>query len=580
MAKDLKYFTNSRGWNYFPDYPERFPGGSRVLSGERPYTSTNNAVAFWRYYDEQTIEETIQKMRQVGVNNIRVWFHYYTYEFYKNLDDDENPYVQRIKHLVRTLEDNCMYCCWVFFDGLIGTQFQPTPGEEHLQIDVWQYFPATTLATNSNFMENSGIPYIEKMCSLTSGSQASLIYEFGNELKIQQFTSANIVKGLSAICKFTSGNPNIKRALGVVLQSPWHDIPGISGVGIDLAEQYLVYQQATGLNLLTVHPYTNFDSARSIQVDLALSAGYDLNMPIFFTEGAYALAFNSFSDWMRWCAASSLGWSLFQGMTPGVSGVTYRDQVGVWHSDMEVRIPTVHNYLTALAVSSGYDPEWIRTLRTKTDYGPLDANGNSTYWSPLKGSPKSPLSLYWLPSSSPYYSRYRIGGDEQELDENIPIGIINNWSASTMDLSAVRNLYLSEAGADIHLLEERRLQLGALNVMLDFVYYSASGWGVPTASVSSYFNQWNLTNSDISRIILSSTELTNRTYPGCLLTGDPLNFCDGSCFYGPNCAGGVFQNNGLDIIDHSAYTSFHKTLRNFVCELGEKVGIMSCIPIV
>lgn len=581
MPKELKFFTNGRGWNYLPDFPSRMPGGDKVLQDERQYTATNSVVGFWRYYDEEVIEDTIQKLRRSGVNNIRVWFHYYLWEHYKNLDDEVNPYVQRIKHLVRTLEDNYMYCCWVYFDSLVGIGFQPTVGEEHLDNATWQYFPFSGLGRQSNFMDNSGIPYIEKMSSLVSASQASFLYEFANELKISQFTSSNVLKGVSAIYRCTSGNPNSKRAVGIVLQSPFRDIPGISGVGVDLQEQFKIHEQATGIDILTVHPYANFDSARSIQVDFALSAGYDLNLPIFFTEGAYALAFNSFKDWMRWCAASSLGWSIYQGMTPGVSGTVYRDQVGLMHSDGSIRLPTVYNYLTGLAISAGYDPEWIQQLRTKTDYSPLGTTNQSLYWSPPKGHPNSPLNSSWLPSSSPYYERYRLGGEEQELDEDIPIGFVEDWLTSAIDLSAVRNTYLTEAGSLLHIGEEYRVQTGVINgFLLDVIYYCASGWGVPTAPVSSYFSRWGLTNQDYANVIASSTEQALRAYPGCLVNGPSLGaaICDGTCFYGPNCVGGVFQNNGQNIFDFTAYTRWHNRLRNYICDIAgpTKMNLVNC----
>lgn len=585
MPKDLKFFTNGRGWNYVPDYPSRFPGGNKVLPGERQYKATNSIVGFWRYYDEDVIEDTIQKLRRSGVNNIRVWFSYYLWEHYKNVPDESNPYVQRIKHFVRTLEDNCMYCCWVYFDSLITPSFTPTVGSEHLDNDNWQYFPVSSLGRQSNFMENSGIPYIEKMSSLVSGSQASLIYEFSNELKVSHFTSANVLKGVSAMYRCTSGNPISRRAIGVVLQSPFRGIPGISAVGLDLEEQYRIHEQALGLNLLTVHPYSNFDLGRGIQTDLALSAGYDLDMPIYFTEGAYALAFNSFKDWMRWCAASSLGWSIYQAMTPGVSGVVYRDQVGIMHSDGTIRLPSVYNYLTGLAISAGYEQEWIQQLRTKTDYSPFNAQGISQYWSPPKGSIRSPVrtQINWLPSSSPYYERYRFGGDEQELDEDLPINFLENWATSAIDLSAVRNIYLTEAGSLTHMGEEYRTQIGVLFGFLgDMIYYCASGWGVPTASVSAYFNTWGLTNQDYANVLASATEQALRAYPGCLNNGTPdapYFLCDSTCFHGPNCVGGIYQNNGQDFFDFSAYTRWHNRLRNFICDLAgpSNLGLVNCV---
>lgn len=579
MSKELKYFTNGRGWNYLPDFPERFPGGSRVLTDKSVYKATDNVHAFWTFYDEEVIEETIQKIRRQGVNNIRVWFDYYLWEVYKNYPEERNPYTNNVKHLVRTLENNYMYCNWVFFDSLVTPQFEPTAGIEHLEYIGWKYFPASSLGEQSNFMDNSGIPYIEDMCRLTSGSQASFLYEFSNELKISQFTSGNIVKAVSAMYRCTSANPEIKRALGVVLQHPFYGLSGAVGVGADLNEQYLIHLSTTGLNCLTVHPYTSFDEARSIQVNLALSAAYDLNIPIYFTEGAYALAFNSHVDWMQWCEASGLGWNLYQGFSPGYSGTVYRDIVGIWHSDMEVRLSSVNNYLTGLAVKAGYDPEWIQPLNYKTDYGPLNANGISTYWSPPKGSRESQLriSQNWLPSSSPYYERYRLGGLEQELNENIPIGVIQNWGTSTMDLSTVRNLYLSEAGAQTHFYEEYRFQLGGLKTWIDFIYFTASGWGLNHPTVSSYFSQWNTTNSDYTNLLASATYQATIEYPNCLVPPPgESDFCKGSCLFGPNCVGGVFQNNGLDIIDATAYTAWHKRWRDQLCELGNRIGIFSC----
>ena len=86
MPKPVKWFSNGRGFNFLPDFMERIPGGSRPLTKDPiPYSSTNNTVVFWRYYDPISIEQQINSLRNMGINNLRIWFNYYAWKYHDDI---------------------------------------------------------------------------------------------------------------------------------------------------------------------------------------------------------------------------------------------------------------------------------------------------------------------------------------------------------------------------------------------------------------------------------------------------------------------------------------------------------------
>lgn len=574
MTKPVKWFTNGRGLNFVPDFWEKLPGGDRVSPSENlTYSSTNSTVAFWRFYDPVEIEKQIRTIRKLGVNNLRIWLNYYVYENFKTYPESSNPFYENLRHLVATLEENCMYCIWVMFDALL-TFRAPTLGAEYDDIDYWHYYPASSLGMNDSFISTSGMPYLSAMCKIVSGSQATIGYELMNETASQGFfTSGNSVAGITYLKQFDP-TPNRKFSIGWALQPPWHDVTGMIGYGQTGKEQFEIMREA-GTNLITIHPYTNLNRTRSQFVDWALSAAYDLQgHSIYFTEGAYDNGSNSFRDFFSWCESSGLGFSVYQAMASNTSGQTYPG-VGLLHSDSEMRLSSTCHYLTGMAVRAGYDLRRLQLPTYKTNYSDSTGDGRDDFYYP---PPNHPLSQTLGVYAKANPTLYTLGGLDKDIDQSVPISILTNWSTCAVPLSAIRALHVTGSGGEAaalpHLLAEHAKQFGAFSLVAELAQFTAKYWGVSSSPVSSYFNQFNMTRSDVDTLNIFINDLV-KYIPTCAGSYAGI-FLPGGCIWGPGCPLGVSIPALGDCWDWTLYTAWSDAMRTYTCAVAAQMGIFSC----
>jgi len=569
-TKPVKFFTNSRGFNFFPDFPERLPGGSRVLVNDPiQYKGMDGTIAFWRYFDPISVDEQLRILRQSGVNNVRIFIDFYVWNHFKNDPPETNYFITTLRQLVRALENNTMYCVWVLYDGLslLGI---PTIGDEYNDVLHWHYYPDSSLGLNNAFGDTSGRNYISSVCRYVSGSQATIAYEVGNEMKFDLFSSANFVKSVSALSAFDR-TPNRRIAIGMTQYLPWHNVVGAEGLTAEFSKLTDVYIES-GANLITTHPYTDFDKARSLLVDLSLSGAYDINVPIFFTEGAKAIGSNSHADWYRWNLASGLGWNIFQAFAPNTDATVYvGGTVGIFHSDGTIRMEEAYHSLTSLAINYGYKPSWLKVLKIKTNFIDSDGDGEAEGYDPPTNHP-----LTITPKYSP---RYQLGNFAGEIDEDVVSGFVVNYATCAIPLSAIRNNYASEfvvTGSftiQPELLAEQDLQVGLLNPLGEVSYFTARFWGLSSTAVSAYFNQWGFTHVQALDLTVSTTRLLLGTFPSCFTPA-----LSSYCWFGPRCSTGVVLPPGTgDCFDYSGYTTFYKAIRDKFCTYANQVGFFPCV---
>lgn len=565
MPKPVKWFSNGRGFNFLPDFMERLPTGSRPLVNDPiPYISTNNTVVFWRYYDPITIEEQIVALRNTGINNLRIWFNYYAWKYHD--DRGTTLFLDNLRHLTATLDKYGMYCIWVFFDGLAATTtFIPTPGAEYDDRLSWKHFPAASLGLNASFYQNSALPYISAMITEVSGHQSTMGYELMNEGHFGIMSSSTFNSCLSAITTLDTTPTSIRKtAPGFALFLPWHDI-GSGGQALNSTQQWAAASAHS--TFLTIHPYTAYGGVRSFLVDMGLSAGYDLNIPVYFTEGAEALGYNPYVEFFDWCAASGLGWNVFQAMSPNASGKTYAGFVGIFHPDSEIRMPVTYNYIKNNVVSTlGYKSSWLSNLRTKTYVDNNGDNKSDTFIAPRN----HPLYLH-----KPYSSRYNLSSYATPYDGEYTLSSVHNflsdWSTSTVTLSSIRDLYPQEAGALPQLAAEYSFQRNILAPFVNFAVLSPSTWGVSGTSVSARFDQYGFTSIELQeRISASAEEYIIRAYPDCYATNN--------CYWGTGQPfGACLGTTGVgDCFDWARYDSFHSDMRDYYCELLAQTGFGAC----
>ncbi len=573
MPKPVKWFSNGRGFNFIPDFMERLPGGKRPITSDPiSYSATNNTVVFWRYYDPISIEEQVAALRNMGVNNLRIWFNYYAWKYH---DDIGSTYfLDSLRHLTTTLDKYGMYCIWVFFDGLAADdKFIPTPGAEYDDRANWKHFPAATLGTNASFYANSALPYISSLITEVSGHQSTMGYEVMNEAHFGNITSGTMISCLSAIRTLDSTPSSLRRVSpGYALMVPWHDT-GSGGQALLATQQWAAASAYS--NLISVHPYAPYSVVRSLMVDLALSAAYDLDASVYITEGAQSLGFNPFVEFFEWCQASGLGWNVFQAMSPNASGTTYAGYVGIMHPDTEIRMSATYNYIKDNVISSlGYKSSWLDNQRVKSY---VDLNGDNkadTFVAPRD----HPLYKY----NDHFSDRYNLSAYtiyDGEFDSSFIDLLLSNWETSTISLTGIRASYPQEAGALPNLGAEYSFQTNVLGQLNNFVALSPGFWGVSGTSTSARFDQYGfLTVSQQERIAASSAEIILRQYPGCYQVLRVPPYVTGTCYWGPGFSlGACIGVTGVgDCFDWGAYENFHNNLRDYYCELKTQLGLGSC----
>lgn len=577
-TQPVKWFSNGRGMNILPAFYDKLPGRSKFSANDPiVYPGTNSPVGFWRYYDPDAIDVQIKTLREAGVNNIRVWTNFYVYNRYANLPEERNPFYTNLKHLVKTLEKYRMYCLWVFFDGLFLFP-GPTEGLEFDDVDNWYYSPTSALMLDPLFIQNSGSPYISSVCKFVSGSQATMAYEIINETAYTGMASANWINSVSSIKMFDK-TPNRRIGLGFPLQLPFYNVTGVQANSLaEISNNQLQVHIDSSANLVTIHPYASLDLVRSFYVETALSAAHFLStyvtgMGIFFSEGAFDNAANSYRDFFDWCETSGLGFSVFQGFSGKEGDVVYPG-IGLFHSDGDIRLSSTVNFLTGMAIRAGYSTDRIRLPNYKNDY--VDNNGDlksDFYFAP----PNHPLShsLSVFAKSNP---RYVLGGLDKDIDQEIPIDILRNWSTCTIDLSAVRNLYASENDAFTHLLQEQSFQYGAISLLTELKVLTSHHWGLSASPASSYFDRYNLTSIvDYSSINVCSVSADALRVVKCAEEFSGGFFIPGGCLWGPGCPNGEFGGGVGDCWDWTAYTAVYKQLRDFTCQKMAQVGIFTCL---
>jgi len=582
MPKAVKWFSNGRGFNFLPDFMERLPTGSRPLTNDPiDYNSTNNSVVFWRYYDPISIENQIKSLHNIGINNLRVWVNYYAWKY--SADLGSSFFLDNLRHLNQTLDDHGMYCIWIMFDSLLlnsnplADGNAPTEGAEYDDRGGWKYYPRRNLASSVTFFETSGRPYLSSVISVLSGYQNNVGYELSNELSFNHLPSSNVIKGLSSIREFDTRIGNGRHlSPGFVAYFPWHDVGNTSQTEIATQQWHCTTGYST---FITPHPYMPFPAIRRVFVDLYLSAGYDMNMPIYFTEGAFVTNHDTHIDFVNWCNTSGLGWNLYQGFSPNISGILYVGDVGLMHPDGEIRLENFYNTIKTQATGAGYKESWLSNLRVKSYYD-NDGDNKSDVFIPPRGHPLFNFRVFDTQySATQDYDRH-FPNTDGEIPISFVLDYVVNYTTSATDLSAIRAEFPTENGASPKLLGEYYNQAHSLQEFQWLGPATPYAFGISALSFSSFIEDmygYSMTYQEALDFGASATEWNSVALPRCVNT---QNLPASTCLFGPGWTGAGCNSSLGDCFDWDAYTQWHKDIRNYFCGLFDNFELGSCTGII
>lgn len=301
-----KYYTNCRGTNYLPLMTEEWrksgwlPRLPETVAGSffgYP-TSTSfqghNKTAQWWYYNSADNKRSVELLRGLGINALRVFTNIYVWA------RKRQQHLQDLQDFMKICDRNKMRVQLVLWDGvyipegsnLLEPQNRASTvsslefGLTYSWMAVPHAFELSSAAQTSDFFTTCATPFINDICSSVSSFQSLWSIDIANEEPRQTYGSSLIVSSSNLL------NRNLS-SIGVGLTfghgndySPY-SATLTNGNGIWDGYPNEIYRLAPYIHFASIHPYvTNNKMMTSQYVRDAVSGATALGIPGMYNEGA------------------------------------------------------------------------------------------------------------------------------------------------------------------------------------------------------------------------------------------------------------------------------------------------------
>lgn len=386
-----KYYTNCRGVNYLPvmdsewkksGYLPRYPltsifgiiNPSLVYATSDSFQGTNKTSQWW-YYNHDDNENCIGKLRQLGINAVRVFTDIYVW------GRRRQQFLDDIKDFMKICDKYKTRVQLVLWDGI----FIPVNEAPQVRADTfssveagllynWRRVPhdfeMSSTSQLTNFFTTCATPFINDLCTNLSSFQSLWSFDLNNEdprtlasslmLSSSRLVSAN----LSSInIGITFGHGNDYAPYSAVLTN---------GNGFYNGWPNEIFRASSVINFASIHPYASNNRMMHDQyVRDTVSGAQMLGIPGMFNEGANADVGNwSYLNTKWFGERNNFGGMIFDGFIDyAMSFEPFRDIQGVVFFDGQTRNAKETSGYVQLAKHNGWlrPSQMLQYFSEKTD---------------------------------------------------------------------------------------------------------------------------------------------------------------------------------------------------------------------
>lgn len=346
----LPDYTNVRGVNYVPIYPQLFDDPPD-LPPPLTFQGTAGPVAMWRFYDHDTVDHQLTLLKHMGVNSLRMWCSYWVWEHEeRNRGTGPNRFIERWSDFLELCEKHRLWVMPVFWDHLL-TEPSAVPYDD---LGIWARAPRQKDWTVQWAADPSnpfnGDAYVRAVVEASRRSTAIFMWDVANE---PPFARAFLAHYCDRIREWDC-DPGHPTTIGFAGQLEWVD---------DQLWNWPTH------DVLSFHTYGLFRQNHEEWARMAFRVSRppftDRPKPVLATEGGLPNGHDKAIEYAR-----EMGYGLmpFLGIIGDVRGkLPYRDVSGFLYHDGEARTgPEVRAY-QQWAMSQGVIPGLLADLPEKQD---------------------------------------------------------------------------------------------------------------------------------------------------------------------------------------------------------------------
>jgi hypothetical protein len=294
----LSPYSHLRGFNYTP-------------------STAFNDIAFWRDYDERTIERELTYAQRLGLNAARVFLACVVYE------REPDAFLRRLQHFVRTAHQRGISTMPVVWDSCFDetrpafdsaeNKWIPNPGVQRLGADFW---PA-------------GERYCRDLSQALGAEPGLLMWDVMNEPTITSWLAAGPEQARRRQTVWT-----FVRHFCAAMKSadPQHPVTAGVACAAELPEI------GADVDVLSFHDYRSTRAEVRAHIAEALGWAEHYDKPIFISETGCLARANPYDMALQICQEAGIGWFLWELM---IGSSVWRDIHGVVYPDGTVRDPSI-----------------------------------------------------------------------------------------------------------------------------------------------------------------------------------------------------------------------------------------------